>query len=214
MPLFPFNLSNYALGLTRIRLVPYAITSFVCMAPAATAFTWLGHAGYTWLGHAGREAALERDASAINYGLAALGLLAAIVFVPRLIGRFRRSAGQWIEAQELSRALGDGAPVTVLDVRGPDEFEGPLGHISGALNLPLGELESRSDELRLMAKDRITLVCRTDKRSANASAMLRTAGFEQVSVLRGGTERWNALGLPIMRAAGADAAEIGEEAQR
>jgi len=80
VPLFPFNLTNYALGLTRVRFVPYVITSFICMAPGAIA--------YTWLGHAGREA-LAGDASAIRYGLLVLGLLAAIAFLPRLINRLR-----------------------------------------------------------------------------------------------------------------------------
>ena len=45
VPLFPFNLSNYALGLTRIPLRHYVIATFVCMAPGAVAYTWLGHAG-------------------------------------------------------------------------------------------------------------------------------------------------------------------------
>ena len=76
VPLFPFNLTNYALGLTRIRFVPYVMTSFICMAPGAIA--------YTWLGYAGREA-LAGDTSAIRYGLLALGLLAAIAFLPRLV---------------------------------------------------------------------------------------------------------------------------------
>lgn len=80
VPLFPFNLTNYALGLTRIGLASYVATSLLCMAPGAIA--------YTWLGHAGREA-LAGDASAVRYGLIALGLLAAILFVPRLVGRLR-----------------------------------------------------------------------------------------------------------------------------
>ena len=42
VPLFPFNLTNYALGLTRIGFLPYVITSFICMAPGAIAFSWLG----------------------------------------------------------------------------------------------------------------------------------------------------------------------------
>ena len=33
VPLFPFNLTNYALGLTRIGLLPYVVTSLLCMAP-------------------------------------------------------------------------------------------------------------------------------------------------------------------------------------
>lgn len=35
VPLFPFNLTNYAFGLTRVGFVPYVITSFICMAPGA-----------------------------------------------------------------------------------------------------------------------------------------------------------------------------------
>jgi len=80
VPVFPFNLSNYAFGLTRIGLVPYIITSFITMSPGALA--------YTWLGYAGREA-LDGNGSAIRYGLLSLGLLAAIAFLPRIIKRMR-----------------------------------------------------------------------------------------------------------------------------
>jgi len=80
VPVFPFNLSNYAFGLTRIAFVPYVVTSLITMAPGALA--------YTWLGYAGREA-LGGNASAIRYGLLALGILAAIAFVPRIIKRLR-----------------------------------------------------------------------------------------------------------------------------
>src|SRR5262249_19063962 len=45
VPLFPFNLSNYALGLTRISLRDYVLASAVCMLPGTLAFSWLGHAG-------------------------------------------------------------------------------------------------------------------------------------------------------------------------
>jgi len=38
IPLFPFNLLNYAFGLTKLGLVPYAVTSFICMLPACIAF--------------------------------------------------------------------------------------------------------------------------------------------------------------------------------
>ena len=38
VPLFPFNLLNYAFGLTPIKFIPYAITSFICMLPACIAF--------------------------------------------------------------------------------------------------------------------------------------------------------------------------------
>jgi len=38
IPLFPFNLLNYAFGLTKIRFLHYAITTFICMLPACIAF--------------------------------------------------------------------------------------------------------------------------------------------------------------------------------
>jgi len=94
VPLFPFNLTNYALGLTRIGLLAYATTSFIAMAPGAVA--------YTWLGHAGREA-LAGDASAIRYGVLALGVLASIAFLPRLITRLRRG-GEPLTTQGLNNA--------------------------------------------------------------------------------------------------------------
>ena len=37
VPLFPFNLVNYAFGLTQIRLSRYVVTSLLCMAPGAFA---------------------------------------------------------------------------------------------------------------------------------------------------------------------------------
>ncbi|MEO5363543.1 MAG: TVP38/TMEM64 family protein, partial [Magnetococcus sp. DMHC-8] len=45
VPIFPFNLLNYALGLTRIRLDHYLLASLVCMAPGGLAYAWLGYAG-------------------------------------------------------------------------------------------------------------------------------------------------------------------------
>jgi uncharacterized membrane protein YdjX (TVP38/TMEM64 family) len=83
VPLFPFNLSNYALGLTRVPLHHYVIASLVCMVPGAIAYTWLGHAG---------RGALTGEADAVRYGLLALGLLAAIALLPRLIGQLRGSS--------------------------------------------------------------------------------------------------------------------------
>src|SRR5262249_33525852 len=44
VPLFPFNLQNYAYGITRIGFWPYAITSSLCMIPGTAAFTFAGGA--------------------------------------------------------------------------------------------------------------------------------------------------------------------------
>jgi uncharacterized membrane protein YdjX (TVP38/TMEM64 family)/rhodanese-related sulfurtransferase len=181
-------LTNYAFGLTHIPLAHYVLASLVAMLPGTIA--------YAWLGYAGREA-LAGNATAIRYGLLALALLAAVAFLPRLMRRLRGDAApQWIEVEELGTRLKAGGP-TVIDVRGPDEFAGDLGHIGGALNLPVDELRDRLIEINAFKERPVILVCRTDKRSANASALLRNAGFRDVRVLRGGMVEWNRKKLPV-----------------
>lgn len=83
VPLFPFNLLNYALGLTRIRLHEYAVATAIFMSPGAIA--------YTYLGYAGREAATGGE-DIIRTSLIAIALLAAVVFLPRLIKSMRRAS--------------------------------------------------------------------------------------------------------------------------
>jgi len=83
----------------------------------------------------------------------------------------------------------------ILDVREPDEYKGPLGHIPGSLLLPLGNLQSRFDEL---PKDKLIIaVCRSGARSAQACVLLQRAGFKRVANLAGGLLRWHAEGLGV-----------------
>jgi len=189
VPLFPFNLLNYALGLTRIPLTHYVLASLVCMVPGTLA--------YTWLGHAGREA-LAGNGAAIRSGLIALALLATVAFLPPLVRRLHGELKlDWIEIGDLARQLEDRRDIAVIDVRGPDEFDGPLGHVAGACNMPIGEVPSRLHELDPFKHKPVVVVCLTDKRSANAAALLRDAGFEDVRVMRGGMARWNQKGLRV-----------------
>jgi uncharacterized membrane protein YdjX (TVP38/TMEM64 family)/rhodanese-related sulfurtransferase len=189
VPLFPFNLTNYALGLTRIPLVHFVVATFVCMVPGTLAYAWLGYAARQAVG--GGE-------SAVRTGVIALALLAAIAFLPSLVRRWRRDASpEWIETNELAAGLKQDTGLAVIDVRVPDEFTGPLGHIPGARNLPISELAHRLGEVEPLQDKPVVLVCRTEKRSANAARLLRDAGFRNVHVLKGGMERWNKLALPV-----------------
>jgi sulfur dioxygenase len=87
------------------------------------------------------------------------------------------------------------AKVQVLDVREPNEFTGPLGHIRGATLVPLGELAQRAKEL---PKDKpIVAVCRAGSRSAHATAILQKAGFADIANLPGGMLRWRAEGRGV-----------------
>jgi uncharacterized membrane protein YdjX (TVP38/TMEM64 family)/rhodanese-related sulfurtransferase len=175
VPLFPFNLLNFALGLTRIRFATYVVASAVFMLPGALA--------YTWLGHAGRQA-LGGDEGMVRNGLIALALVSAMALLPRWLRRLR--AAPMVEVDSLKQQLERGAPVLVVDVRDAGEFNGSEGHIAGAINLPLKELPSRLTELRGRRDDTIRLVCRTDRRSSEAARLLAEAGIANAGIVRGG----------------------------
>jgi sulfur dioxygenase len=102
-------------------------------------------------------------------------------------------AGVWeIDPHGLEETAG---VVQILDVREPEEFTGPLGHIQDARLIPLGELAERAGEL---SRDRpIVAVCRAGGRSAQATVILQQAGFKEVANLTGGMLRWRAEGHPV-----------------
>ena len=106
----------------------------------------------------------------------------------RLFGR-KEAGPVWIEAGELRDRLGRGERPLILDVRGPDEVDGPLGHIDGARNMPLPELPRHMPEIERETGP-VIVVCLTDKRSSQAAASLAEAGIRDVAVLRGGMRAW------------------------
>jgi glyoxylase-like metal-dependent hydrolase (beta-lactamase superfamily II)/rhodanese-related sulfurtransferase len=85
--------------------------------------------------------------------------------------------------------------VQIVDVREPEEFDGPLGHVRGARLIPLAQLSRRCDELD--RRRPVVTVCRSGARSAQAFQQLQKAGFEQVANLSGGMMRWRAEGQPV-----------------
>ncbi len=186
VPLFPFNLLNYALGLTRIKLSHYIIASYLCMLPGAIA--------YTYLGYAGREA-VAGGQGLIQKGLLALALLAVVAFLPRLIGRLRQKP--MLNIPELKQRLDAGEDILVLDVRSAEDFVGEQGHIAEAMNISLEELLNRLVELGDYEKRPIILVCRTDRRSSLAAKLLAREGFADVHVAKGGMTNWNQHGYPL-----------------
>jgi rhodanese-related sulfurtransferase len=110
-------------------------------------------------------------------------------FFARLFGGPQSTEPAWLEPADLQRRLAAGEPLLLLDVRGADEFTGPLGHLAGAVNLPLPELPAHLAELAAEPRP-IVAICLTDKRSARAAVELAAAGHRDVAVLRGGMDRW------------------------
>lgn len=86
------------------------------------------------------------------------------------------------------------ADVHVLDVRTEAECDGELGHLSGALRIPLDDLRARLADIP--ADKPVVVVCQTGRRSALATQILRKAGVAHAANLAGGMVGWRALGLP------------------
>ncbi len=186
VPFFPFNLLNYALGLTKISFTQYSIATYVCMLPGAIA--------YTYLGYIGREAATGGE-GLIQKAMLALALLAVVSFLPRLIGNLRK--GATIDASELKQRLDKNEELLLLDVRTADDYVGEQGHIAGSTLVPLEELEQRIDEIGDFLEKPVITICRTDRKSAKAAQLLAKKGFADVHVARMGMTDWIKNEYPI-----------------
>jgi rhodanese-related sulfurtransferase len=83
----------------------------------------------------------------------------------------------------------------VVDVCESNEFA--AGHVTGARNIPLGELEAK---LATSVKNKtlpLILVCQTGARSGRALAIAKKLGYEQVQSLGGGLAAWRTANLPV-----------------
>lgn len=186
VPLFPFNLLNYALGLTRIKLSHYLLATYICMLPASIA--------YSYLGYAGREA-VGGGEGLIRKVLLALALLALVAFLPSLIGKLRR--GAMIDIADLKQRLDAGEDVLVLDVRTAQDFVGEQGHIATVTHIPVEELAARLEDISEYQERPVIIVCRTDRKSAKAARILAQNGFADVHIARMGMTAWNKLGYAV-----------------
>jgi rhodanese-related sulfurtransferase len=119
-----------------------------------------------------------------------------IAFLSRLFRRARADELAWIDAAELQQRIASGDTIVIVDVRQPEEYTSPPGHLPGAINVPLGNLSGRTADL-VARRRAVVLVCKTDRRSARAAAALLDAGLRDVAVLRGGTDGWHRQGLSL-----------------
>ena len=118
--------------------------------------------------------------------------------------RSQQASADWAPLQRSYAGLPELGPawvaahrsdLTILDVRSPDELQGPDGFIEGSLNIPLPELEARRQEIP--SGKPVVVVCHSGSRSALATQQLLKAGHSQVANLRGGLARWGDEGYPL-----------------
>ncbi len=106
VPIFPFNLQNYAYGITRIGFWPYLITSSLCILPGSAAFTFAGGALSEGRGDVKR--------TLFYLGIAGV-LLVLISLIPRLLQRKSRLAADLLKVTVLAVILGASPPAQAAD---------------------------------------------------------------------------------------------------
>ncbi len=94
-----------------------------------------------------------------------------------------------------SGLVGLGPEVRRIDVREPDEFNGPLGHLTGAELVPLGTLDAAS--AAWPREEPLLLICRSGTRSGKAARLLASRGFSGIFNLTGGMRAVREAGLPV-----------------
>jgi len=99
-----------------------------------------------------------------------------------------------LNANEVVRAINH-EKATVVDVCGPDEFA--AGHVVGAKNVPLDELEAKLPGLVKNKATPVILVCASGARSRRAVAIAKKLGYENSHSLTGGMGAWRAASLPV-----------------
>jgi len=97
---------------------------------------------------------------------------------------------------DLQHLRAGSSKLQLVDVRSAGEFAS--GHIPGAVNIPLDQLETRVEDLSADAL--IVLVCQRGSRAGSAATLL--AG-RKTAVLEGGTSAWAAAGLPLVQSSAA-----------
>jgi len=98
VPIFPFNLLNYALGLTRISLRDYVVTTLLCMIPGAFAYTYLGYAG---------KEAITGGEDLVQKIILATALLACVAFLPGIVKRVRQNSSAVSDSHKKNHGHGD-----------------------------------------------------------------------------------------------------------
>ena len=106
----------------------------------------------------------------------------------------RSSGGPWVNTLEATQLM-NRSDAVVLDLRLADEYA--RGHVLGAKNVPLIDLERRASELEKHKAKPVIVYSSDANRASGAIAVLRKHGFANVHNLAGGYAAWQSAGLPV-----------------
>jgi len=118
----------------------------------------------------------------------------------RTVGVSRNRAGGFAEVSPMiaSEMILDSNQVVVLDVRSPDQYRGPEGHIGGALSAPFDTIERQLPELLPYQNQTVLVYGETSNDGALAAKLLTVAGFRNVVHITGGMQAWIERGYRVV----------------
>lgn len=103
---------------------------------------------------------------------------------------------QDISVTEFNEKLKVNPGLFILDVRTPEEYREL--HVPGTSRLiPVDELKRRMDELKGLEDKEIYIICRSGRRSAAASELLSSHGFNKIFNVTGGVMEYKKMNYPI-----------------
>lgn len=98
-----------------------------------------------------------------------------------------------ISVPQLAELKAGSGRFSLIDVRSPSEYA--TGHIPGAMNMPMDQVQSRIPDLE--RENAIVLVCQSGQRARMVAGLLEPCG-KDLCILEGGTSAWIKAGLPIV----------------
>jgi rhodanese-related sulfurtransferase len=126
-----------------------------------------------------------------------LVLVALVSGAMLLLPVFREAAGGSLTAARAVQLINREKAV-VVDVSEPDEFA--AGHVGGAKNVPLGQLEERLPQVVKNKTVPLVLVCAKGARAQRAVAVAKKLGYEKAEALAGGLKAWREASMPVEKA--------------
>jgi rhodanese-related sulfurtransferase len=106
----------------------------------------------------------------------------------------RGTGGPWVNTLAATQLI-NRSNALVVDLRRAEDYA--KGHILGAKNIPLADLERRAGELDKYKAKPVILHCGDGNRAGGGVATLRRKGFDSVHNLAGGYAAWQQAGLPV-----------------
>ena len=100
-----------------------------------------------------------------------------------------------VTPQQVKADMDANKPIILLDVRDSEEFA--AGHLPRAMNISRGLLEFKVGSMIPDKNANIVLYCRTDARSALATAVMQEMGYTNVRNMQGAFKAWGEAGYPI-----------------